>query len=156
MNQADLERTVVEQQQTIAAMRAREETAARSAAVDTALASMPLVEGAREQLGRLLGNEVAMVPDGRGGSVAIGPGGVGVADYVKSQLASPSFAHFIRGGATAGTAAGAPAPAGAGMPNDGSFSDRMIAMHQQEVAARAGGNNDARTNMSLPFGLTRK
>jgi hypothetical protein len=96
----DLQRTVIEQAAKIRILEAQEEKTAIAAALGGALdaAGLELVASGRDQLARILGDQLALVSDGKGGRVVMAPGGASVNDWIRSTMATPEFSHFARGG----------------------------------------------------------
>ena len=76
-----------------------------------------MVAGGREQITRLIGAEPAIAPDGNGGRVVLAPNGIAVNDFVRNELTSGKYSHFVRavgppdGAPTQSTPTGDPATA---------------------------------------------
>jgi hypothetical protein len=137
--------------------------AAKDAGIAGAVAGVPFAPGAAEQFTRLVRGEVSCHEEG-GRLIATGPGFQPIADFVRSKLTSPEFAHFVRSStqqpsSTPSSAGSPPAaqPPPAALPplaNDGSIGDWALAHHHAKAAEAArGAGSNAAIDMSQPFGL---
>jgi len=150
MDQADLQNTVVSQQAQIRRLENEGQQTAKAAALSSALdaAGLPLVDGGREHLTKLLGDQLAIVPDGRGGRVVLAPNGVAVNDFVKTSLAG-AYGHFLKSGSTPAPGGGPHVP----VAEPRNISDQVI----QRMAQLAPRPTEAPSgDMRQPFGLGRK
>jgi hypothetical protein len=148
----DPAQVIADQSARIRELETRETQTAINSAIGGALdaAGLPLATGAREQLTKLLGGHLAVVPDATGGRAVVAPGGSAVNDWVKAQLTQGSYSHFVRGGATTASIAAPPLPTG----EPKNMSEAVFLQHRAAAAARPQGNETL--DIRLPFGLKPK
>ena len=123
------------------------------------LSSQPLVPGGAEQLTQLWRNQFTV--EAQGDSFAVRtPTFQSVQDFVATQLAMPTYAHFIRStnaGGTAGTTGGnlsAPTPpANQTGPAAPKTLGEAVILHMQTMKTNA--STDPRLDLSSPMGLRR-
>jgi len=114
----DADKAIAAERQRLSEVETRAKRYALDGELARALASHPLVPGGAEQLTQLWRSQFVVEPSGDSFKVQSASGFQPVGEFVKAQLASPTYAHFIRaqnpGGGTAGTTGGhqaAPTPA---------------------------------------------
>jgi hypothetical protein len=153
MTHQQLAELVVAQQRELGAIRAQQEQTAIGAAIAGALGSagVELNPGVQGQLVALLRPDVSLVNHG-GTTIPAGPGLKPVDQFVRERLASPEFAHFVRGRAVnqgQANQGGIPTP---GAPGEslGAAVIRHAVGQRAEREARFG---DAQTDMGRSFGL---
>ncbi len=138
-----LQASLASAQGRIAEMEQRSIAAARSTALAGALAGFGnVIPAAIPQLERLIAPELSVHHDPQAGPVVCGPAMTPLESHLKTVLARPDFAHFLRPQSTGGTggasAAGqsAPTPAAFGnpAPQPRNFSEAAILEAQKKMS----------------------